>query len=175
MIYEIGRRYSQFIGADGLFLSLDESGALLICRMRDPTPKERSAIKAGQPIQIGMCELAGLLVWTVGFGDLNTMDCTYTPHIVARPPELMPPEDGMGYALTVVLADAVTGEILSLRVLGLPHDFSAGLKTIYDKIKTEDIDLFYSYQQINSRSTKELDDMATMRCIIGCTEGGNKQ
>ena len=166
MMYSVGQRVAQFAGTDGLFLTIDESGVFLLCRMNRPTLEERNALKAGQPIQIGMGEMGGILVWTVGFGSLNLMDCTYNPQIAAHPPVLVSPEDGAGYALTVILADGATGEVLNIRLIGLPHDFSVELKKIYDRIKAVPIDYRHSLASIYARSTEELDDMATVRCVI---------
>lgn len=166
MMYRIGQRVPQFKGSDGVFLSIDPSGVMLLCRMDRPTVQERKAFQSGKPVNIGMCVLNNILVWTVGFGNLETMDCTFSPQVEKDPPVLEEPEEGKGYALTVILADASNGEILKLRVIGLPHDFSVQLKRLYDCIRDVRIDYQTAINGIYMYSTKELDDMATARCLL---------
>lgn len=166
MKYSVGQRVPEFRGPDGLFLNIDSAGILLLCRMDRPTSNERRAFDSRQPVKIGMGTLHGILVWTVAFGNLNTMDCTYSPQIVSAPPDLENPEEGDGYALTVILADGSTGEIKKLRLIGLPHDFSVAMKRMYDEIKNQQTDYRRSIAAIYSYTTDQLDDMSTVRCVL---------
>ena len=164
--YSVNQRVPEFRGPDGLFLNIDSAGILLLCRMDRPTSNERRAFNSSQPIKIGMGTLHGILVWTVGFGDLQAMDCTYSPQIVPAPPELENPEEGQGYAMTVILADGATGRIEKLRLIGLPHDFSIAMKKMYDEIRNRQIDYRKSIAAIYSQTTQQLDDQATVRCVL---------
>ncbi len=43
MIYRVGQKVPNFMGQDGLFLKLSDSGILLLCRMNRPTSEEQKA------------------------------------------------------------------------------------------------------------------------------------
>lgn len=169
MLYQLGAKIQEFRGQDGVYLSIDESGVLLLCRMNRPTSDERRAFNSSQPIQIAMDERDGVLYWCVRFGDLDPMDCTYSPQVASHVPELETPEKGTGYALTVILADGSSGEIVKLRVVGLPHDFSVRLKSIYDSIRGKWIDYPSAIAGIYRCSTEQLEASAKYHCMIAKT------
>lgn len=161
MIYKVGEKYPQFRGDDGLFLNYDEGGFMLLCRMASPTPKEKAAFQSGQALKIGMGRYGCVVYWTVGFGDLPMMDCTYCP-MIGMPPELKAINDPYaGYALSVMLADASTGELLNIRAIGLPHDFSVQANDEIATALMSEIPYQQSLNRIYQYSTKQLHKMAT--------------
>ena len=165
--YQVGECRPEFRGTDGVFLSIDEGGLFLVCRMAAPTEEEKRAFRASEPVRIGMGHFAGVLFWTVQFGEIPMMDCFWAPPAPAQTATLPPLAPGMGYALTVLLADGETGEILSLRLLGLPHDFSMALAVIYSDLRFIGRERYAQAMAFLYRnSTQQLDDMATVRCLI---------
>ncbi len=166
-MYQVGQRVEQFRGRDGLFLTIDGSGVFLLCRMAKPTAKERRAFRSRQPVRISMGEEIGVLYWTVTFGDIPTMDCTFGPQIVPGGVEMETPGEGQGYAMTVILADAETGEVISIRLIGLPHDFSLALKDTVDRLKTRSADAYrFGVASVYGMSTQELADRAACTAIV---------
>ena len=165
-MYQVGERVAQFRGQDGLFLTVDGSGVFLLCRMAAPTAKERRAFHSRQPLRIYMGEMNGVLYWTVQFGDIPMMDCTYCPQIVEEKPSLAVPGEGQGYALTVILADGETGEVLSIRLAGLPRDFSLAMREIVERIQDQPINHELAVAALYSLSTRELADRAAYHCML---------
>ncbi len=164
--YQVGERIPEFKRGDGVFLKIDDSGIMLLCVMKEPTAKEKRAFHSRQPLRIWMGEYSGLLYWTVKFGDIPMMDCTYSPQIEPKKPELEIPGDGQGYALTVILADGATGEIINIRLVGLPHDFSLALREILERVSEQPINHQLSIAALYSLSTQELADRATVQCFL---------
>ncbi|MBO4793603.1 MAG: hypothetical protein J5556_03435 [Deltaproteobacteria bacterium] len=164
--YQVGQQIAQFRGPDGLFLTIDESGAFLLCRMAAPTAKERRAFHSRQPLRIRMGEYGSVLYWTVQFGDIPMMDCTYCPQLAKGKPVLDTPEESQGYALTVLLADGDTGEVLSIRLAGLPHDFSLALRETVKRISAQPLNPELAIAALYSLSTQELADRAAYQCLL---------
>ena len=173
-MYQVGQSVPAFRRGDGLFLTVDGSGALLVCVMADPTAKERLAFKSGQPLRIRMGEYAGLLFWAVRFGDIPMMDCTYSPQVAPTKPVVALPAPGQGYNLTVILADGDTGEVLSVRTVGLGHDFSVSMRDIINRIGGQPINYQRSLSAIYSLSTEALAAKATEEWELRPESGQNE-
>lgn len=171
MMYQVGQRVPTFCGGDGVFLSIDKSGVFLLCRMADPTLEELRAFRAGQPVSVSMSAVMGVLVWCVRFGDLPMMDCTFSSSVTGRPHGLPALPDGAGYALTVILADAATGEIKSIRLLGLPADFSRQMKSMLDAMEQAPRDYQRAIRSIYAMSTEQLAFLASAVCVISDGKG----
>lgn len=168
MMYAVGERYREFVGEDGVFLSVDEGGLVLLCRMSRPTSEEKNAFYSRKQIRIGMGVVGCVMYWTVRFDKLPAMDCTYSPQLASMGYALTPIVDSAaGYALTVMLADAATGELLRLRVVGLPHDFSKAVREAVDAAAASAEPYHVSINRIYALSTEELEARAEVRCNVG--------
>lgn len=166
MIYQVGEKYSQFRGEDGVFLTLDDSGIIVLCRMARPTAKEKRAFDRRQPLGIGIGEMGSVMFMTLRFGDLPLMDCTYSPHVTGKCPELQIPSESEGYAMTILLADADSGELLQTRLVGLPHDFSLSVRDSLDCIMNSPEPYQISLNRVYSFSTQQLHTMTKARCTM---------
>ena len=167
MTYYInGERYDAFRGEDGLFLTVGSDGITLLCRMARPTAEEKSAFHSSKGISIGMGIIGCVIWWTVRFGSLQLMDCTWSPTIGGMPDLQLPEDPRQGYALHVMLADASTGELIRQRLVGLPHDFSVSL---YDAAHAANLaaeSYRESLAQVYALDTHELNQRAAVRCDI---------
>ena len=126
---QIGQIYQPVVGrGEGAIFDIDAAGAKLIYHFYRPTAKELAAVKAGEKFEIRFVELDGLLWILSKCGPLNWADSPYDPHLsltVEEFPVLEQPDQGL--ALTLMVTDAETAEIRSLRMIGLGHKFSAAL------------------------------------------------
>ena len=166
MIYKTDEVYPQFKGEDGCFLSVDDSGIILLCRMAAPTASEKRAFHSSQGLTIAMGDFGCILYWAVRFGDLDLMDCTYSPKI-GRPVQLPDIEDAsQGYLLTVMLADAATGRLLKIRAVGLPHEFSKSFAETMQRISSSEMAYGDALRAIYTYSTNDLYSMASYRCDV---------
>ena len=167
MTYYInGERYDAFRGEDGLFLTIGSDGITLLCRMARPKSDEKSAFHAGKPIDISMGIVGSVVYWTVRFGSLERMDCTWSPRIGGVPELAQLSDASHGYALHVMLADAATGELVRQRVIGLPHDFSLA---VYDAVHAANLSPApypESLGQVYALDTRELDRRSFARCSM---------
>ena len=108
-IYEVGKMYPEMRNkADSLYLSIDGSGLMLISLLNKPTSKETQAFNRHSDLSVAAGRMFDLLYLCVKFGNLNWMDCTYTPHL-GEIPNLPDATDGMGYALHICMFDTSTG------------------------------------------------------------------
>ena len=62
--------------------------------------------------------------------------------------------------------DGDTGEIISIRVIGLPHEFSLALRNTLETIKNQRINYPLAIQALYRMSTEEMAERATIRCSI---------
>lgn len=164
MILEVGKPYAPLTGrGEGVLFDIDDGGAkLLICFCR-PTAQEIAATQAGQPFQIRFLEMDGIIWILAKCGSLAWMDAPYNPRtsLYTRLPN---PDKGTGLALTLVMADARTTEIKSLRMIGLGEGFSAALVDTAERLRHTHADLREVNQNIRETmgkySTDELVKMA---------------
>lgn len=130
MIFEVGESYAMFKGRqDGVYLSIDDAGLMLTCLFNRPTSAEVKAFHARQPLSVRVMRKYDLLTMCLRFGQLNWMDCTYTPHI-GSDPDLPPVGDGQGYAMHILLFDTSTGTLKQQRLVSLSTEVSRRIREI---------------------------------------------
>lgn len=127
-ILEVGKKYPALRGrAEGVYFDIDDAGAKLFYNFGAPTKAEIESVQANQPFEIRFIELDGLIWVTSKCGTLNWSDAPYNPRTSLVSNGFARPEPGCGLALTLAMVDANSSKVKSLRLIGLPHDFSAEL------------------------------------------------
>lgn len=167
---EVGQVYQQFAGQEGITFNIIDEGANLIVRFSDPETEEVAQFKEGQPFEIKLTTIYGVMMISVKIGNLNWMTAPYSPHLSKGNTKFQLPADGQGLALTICLVDAATGELKSMRLVGLSTDFTRELfkETMTQKMSPFDIDEYdYNIKKAYLRhSTKAIVKMSNVRCKI---------
>lgn len=169
-IYEVGKMYPEMRNkADSLYLSIDGSGLMLISLLNKPTSKETQAFNRHSDLSVAAGRMFDLLYLCVKFGNLNWMDCTYTPHL-GEIPNLPDATDGMGYALHICMFDTSTGVLKVQRIVSLDTITSQYIKKQIEGLKNKPFDKATYNAQLNAiygnYSTKDLLDRAAHRFVL---------
>lgn len=126
--YEIGQVVNSFKNhQEGVYFDISDIGATMLVFFRNPTQKEISQFESNKSFEIRFVELHSIIIITVKIGILNWMDAPYTPHLSKNLTGLQIPNKGEGLSLTLILVDAITGEIKHMRILGLSELFTKNL------------------------------------------------
>lgn len=170
MKYEVGEKYQEFIGQEGAQFGIDDGGASLLIRFSDPEPNEIAQFKEGKPFEIKFTTLYGVIMITTKIGNLNWMDAPYSPNLSKGNTKYQMPKEGQGLALTIYLADSRTGELKSLRLVGLSTRFT---QELFKEAMTQKMSPFNiaEYKKNIDRvfqrySTKDIVKLSNVRCKI---------
>lgn len=126
--YEVGQIIPAFMGhAENVYFNMDNGGATMFVFFQSPTMKEIKQFKSGKEFQIRFVELYDVIMLMAKIGDLDWMDAPYTPHLSPDLTQFAIPTEGQGLGLTLILVDATTGQIKSIRLLGLSENFTRKL------------------------------------------------
>lgn len=126
--YEVGKVVDNFKHhSEGVHFDISDDGATMLVFFQRPTSDEIEQFKSGKNFEIRFVELYGVIMITVKIGNLNWMDAPYTPHLSKNLSKFQLPNKGQGLGLTLVLVDAITGEIKHIRLLGLSKRFTKRL------------------------------------------------
>lgn len=148
--YEAGQRIENFRNhAEGVHFDIDDSGATMLVFFQNPTTDEIEQFKSGKSFEIRFLELYGVIMITVKIGNLNWMDAPYSPHLSKNLEKFQIPNEGQGLGLTLILVDAVTGEIKHLRLLGLSERFTKRLFGVVMEEKIKEFNLSSYNNSIN--------------------------
>lgn len=156
---------------EGIYINVDAGGILLVYNFANPTQSEVDQMNAGKPFEIRFTRVGDALYILTKCGNLNWTDAPYNPHL-SRQPELQPiTDDVVGYALTLLMVDAATCVIKSIRMIGLGNEFSKALKTEIDSLLDDPFSPERYAQQLRANnmafSTTELVQMSTNCWKIG--------
>ena len=131
-VYKVGQRYSDWrTGVDGCVLEFGESGFQLLYFLDRPNTMECRAFSASQPFRISFTEEQDAAFFCFKAGFLPWSDCAFSPHICHTPQHLPPLDPEQGYALNLLHINSHTGELLSIRTIGLGHAFSRAFREWY--------------------------------------------
>lgn len=135
---EVGKPYEPIARlSEGVYFDLDDSGARLIYHFARPTEKEIAAMQSGKDFEIKMTELRGIL-WIVSkCGALNWTDAPYNPRASLLSDSFPRTGSGDGIALQLIMSDARTAEVKSLRLIGLGAAFSAALLEAAQRLRVD--------------------------------------
>lgn len=126
--YEVGQVVDNFKHhSEEVYFDIADDGATMLVFFQSPTADEIEQFKAGKNFEIRFVELYGIIMITAKIGNLNWMDAPYTPHLSKNLTKFQLPNEGQGLGLTLILVDAITGEIKHIRLLGLSEIFTKRL------------------------------------------------
>lgn len=139
--YEVGKVIENFKHhAEGTQFDLTDDGATMIVFFNRPTNNEIEQFKAGKNFEIRFVELKDVIMITTKIGNLNWMDAPYTPHLSKHLTKFQLPNENEGLRLTLMLVDAVAGEIKHMRMLGLSERFTKRLFGTVMELKVKEFD-----------------------------------
>ncbi len=161
---EVGKPFPVMAGrGEGVIFTIDDSGAMLIYNFRRPTEKEIAAVKQDQPFEIRFLELDGIIWILSKCGSLEWTDAPYNPR--ASSLSVLPSfGESQGLGLMLLMTDASTAIIKSLRMIGLGTKFSKALIETTAKLRATPMDDYEVAASINNTmnrySTSQLCQMA---------------
>lgn len=143
----VGEVYQLTYGKpEGIYVDVDASGILLVYNFIRPTESEVEQMSAGKSFEIRFTRIEDALYILTKCGKLNWTDAPYNPHLSHA--ELPPVTNNVdGYALTLLMVDAATGVIKSVRLIGLGNKFSKALKSEIDRLRC----MPFSWEDYNQR------------------------
>lgn len=167
--YEVGQVIDNFRNhAEGTQFDLADDGATMIVFFNRPTSNEIEQFKAGNNFEIRFVELKDVIMITAKIGNLNWMDVPYNPHLSKNLTKFQLPNENQGLGLTLILVDAVTGEIKHMKLLGLSERFTKKLYGTVMELKVKEFDKNSYIAALNSiftsYDTKQIVKMSTDYC-----------
>lgn len=148
--YEAGQVVDVFKNhSEGVYFDIADDGAKMLVFFQSPTAEEIEQFKSGKNFEIRFVELYSVIMITVKIGNLNWMDAPYTPHLSKNLTKFQLPSEGQGLGLTLILIDAITGEIKHMRFLGLSERFTKRLFGIAIEHKVKPFDKVEYNNSIN--------------------------
>lgn len=140
--YEVGQVIDKFIGhQEGVLFDVSDEGADLIVFFKNPTKEEEEQFESGHRFEIRFVEIYGVIMMTFKIGNLNWMDAPYSPHLSKNLTKFTLPNENQGLGLTLIFIDAVTGEIKSMRLMGLSINFTKKLFGLLMEQKMKDFNV----------------------------------
>lgn len=169
--YEVGQVIDNFRNhTEGTQFDLSDDGATMIVFFNRPTSNEIEQFKAGKSFEIRFVELKDVIMITTKIGNLNWMDAPYTPHLSNHLTKFQFPNENQGLGLTLMLVDAVTGEIKHMKFLGLSERFTKKLYGTVMELKVKEFDKNSYIAALNSiftsYDTKQIVKMSTDYCKL---------
>lgn len=140
--YKVGQIIKDFIKhQEGAIFDVEDQGASLIVFFNNPTEEEEEQFKSGHRFEIRFTELYGVIMMTFKIGNLSWMDAPYSPHLSKNLTRFVLPSEEQGLGLTLMLVDAVTGEIKSIRLIGLSTNFTEKFFGLLMEQKTKEFNV----------------------------------
>lgn len=169
--YEVGQVVEEWKGhADGTNFNVDDSGATLLVFFNNPTPEEIEQFKSESPFEIRFVTLKNIMMMNTKIGNLAWMDAPYTPHLSKGLSKFTMPSAGEGLGLMLMLIDARTGEIKTMRLLGLSEKFTRKFFADAMEIKMKEFDEQQYRRSLSDiyrgYSTEKLVKMAVVYCKV---------
>lgn len=165
---EVGGTFPLIAGREeGVIFETDASGFLLIYNLNSPTDKEIAAMKSEQPFEIRSVSFGGICWVLSKCGNLAWTDAPYTPHLSAGAKDLQRPNTGLGIALTLLMVDAATNIVKSIRLIGLGERFSLGIYNDIQELLSQPFEREQYFRSVKiaqiAHTTKELVQLASNR------------
>lgn len=169
---EVGQVLNKMIGkSEGAFVDIDDAGMQIFVNFSRPMPDEIEQFKQGKDFEIKFVTLQNIIMFTFKIGNLNWMDAPYTSHLSFNLTRELPQfKEGEGLSAMLILTDAATAKVVSLRMMGLSTRFSNSLvqEVNAQKSKIFSVDEYNrNLSQIYAKyNTKDLVKMSSDRCKI---------
>lgn len=145
MLYSVGQVVNDFIyHPECVKFDIDDGGATMLVFFDRPTQDEVEQFKTDKNFEIRFAELNDVIMITAKMGNLNWVDAPYNAHLSKNLTKFTLPNEGQGLALTLILVDARSGEIKSIRLMGLSTNFTQKLfgAAMEQKMKSFDKDKY---------------------------------
>lgn len=139
MVYTVGKKVDSFVlHEECVQFDIDNVGATMLVFFNQPTQKEIEQFNTDKSFEIRFVELEDVIMVVAKIGSLNWVDAPYNVHLSQNLSEFTLPDKDTGLALTLILVDAYSGEIKSIRFMGLSTNFTKKLlnATIEQKSKS---------------------------------------
>lgn len=167
----VGEKLENFKGLpDGSLVEADDMGFRIYVIYRNPTSEEIQSFKAERNCEIRSKKIRNVLMITLDVDGIK-MDMAFSPHLSNYITNYALPEEKQGYALNIILIDSVDGEVKSIRLAGLGHDFSVklmediiSLKKMPFNRKEYDLTINKIYK---AYTTDQLHELCDNRYILG--------
>lgn len=148
--YEVGQVVDNFVcHQEGVLFDVSDEGASLIVFFRNPEKEETEQFKSGHRFEIRFVEIYGIIMMTFKIGNLNWMDAPYSPHLSKNLTKFTFPNENQGLGLTLVFVDAATGEIKSVRLIGLSTNFTKKFFGLLMEHKMKDFNIVEYNNSLN--------------------------
>ena len=128
-VYQVGKVSEDLIGKEKIIFDITDGGGILYVLFSSPTENEIRQFK--EDIEIRYVKVGSVFMMLFKFGSLNWADAPYSPHL-SKMSGIAEPADGEGIALQIIFADADTGMVHGLRLIGLSTEFSRKLAETLD-------------------------------------------
>ena len=169
-MFSVGETYPEFRSfSDRVETIVNEDGTMILAASyQNVKGKEVRAFKDGT-LKIALKTEDGFAMWYVEADGCPPLDAFYCPsHTKLDRKPIEPYEEGMGMFFTIILCEALTGEIKALRSLGLSHEMSEHWRKFYnEEIAKEKIlppEFNQRAQMLQNRySTNDIYELADVR------------
>ena len=160
--YEAGKIYPELkAGNDVAKLDMDDSGLVLHIGFSKPTAKEKRNFNRREILQVRLVQMMGITFLLYRFGTLNWIDTPFNVNLAKRLTAIPDIPEGMGLLLTVLFFDSFSGEMISIRNVGLPTDFSRKLTEIMEEDRKRAFDMDeYNRQVLTIQNWYPASDLA---------------
>lgn len=126
-IIEVGKPYTRIVGKPEACYA-DNTGVFeIIVNYKHPTNEEINAYKANKKFEIRFFSTDNVLFFLFRAEGEPWQDAPFNPHLSPNK-EYEEIKDGEGYLLTLIVSDAPSGVVKSIRSIGLGNKFSNALR-----------------------------------------------
>ena len=155
-MYGVGQVIPEFKGKESSGISIDGPTIEIHFAFNNLNEKEKELFSKGT-FQAKLVCLQGVIFFIVRFGNGPWSDIAYTAHLSPGVDETMLPEN---YGVLLIVAEATTGEVQSLRYVSMNKHFSSTLNKLIKEQKSKLFDMenhFRAVSEVYSRySTKQM-------------------
>lgn len=150
----VGTRYPEWnTGEEGFTLEWGDGGFILYAKLNGISPHEKQQFLPEEKMTVRYTVIDDVCYFTFLFGSMPWADCPFSPELykgLGKDVDFPELENNDGYALTVLLIDTSTGELLQIRLVGLGHSFSETWHQWATEALKKPISVFAYQSQINS-------------------------
>lgn len=170
----VGSRYPFLMTRqDGCILEYGEHGLTLFALFNNWKAIELQQFYTDKPVVFRWAELGGVGFLCAKFGDMPWCECPFHPAIYKQQGRKFAfPAIGeyAGLAVTVICADAETGEVLNIRLIGLGHDFSVAWQDWAVAAYEKDMTMEEYQNRVNTvfqhYTTEQIMQMGTLSYVL---------
>ena len=167
MMYEVGKRYPEFISRqDNPRCGFADNELIVTVSLGHITSHELEQFQSETQFEIRYVILNKLCFFLLKFGDMEWMDVPFSP-CIGKSFALQNVKPNQGYACTVMVFERTTGELKHQRLIGLGELFSRDLQRDLEELKEKgmSVEEYMSNLMVvqSTYSTKELVRMAGVR------------